>query len=303
MKKTLATAITSALLMLSQSSMADLTTGLAAHYSFDDCTATDNSGNHNNGTITGSLQCVKGADNQALQFDGASYITVPSAATLHPAKEWTMAFWIRVDSYANQFSAIIHKGGAATTCGTNREYTVWLQNNASFLQAVAGGDNANHCQAYFSSKPFTPSTGKWLHYVGIIDRSNHVMKIYLNGKLSTLLADQFSSFNSNTADLRIGSTEEINGAFAPFKGSLDDVRFYDRSLTETEIKELYTRVKPISGSVSGLQDYTATCTNITTGKSKIIPLANGLDKWSCNSAGLKSNEGDSIEIKLNGTSW
>ncbi|MDP2902286.1 MAG: hypothetical protein Q8N96_04160 [Methylovulum sp.] len=49
MSKTFAIAITAVLLGLSQSATADLTTGLAAHYTFDNCKATDSSGNGNNG--------------------------------------------------------------------------------------------------------------------------------------------------------------------------------------------------------------------------------------------------------------
>ena len=43
--------------------------GLVAHYTFDDGTATDNSGNGNNGTVNGATY-VDGKAGQALSFDG-----------------------------------------------------------------------------------------------------------------------------------------------------------------------------------------------------------------------------------------
>lgn len=298
MNKTLAIAITAVLLGLSQSAAADLTTGLAAHYTFDNCKATDNSGNNNNGTITGTLKCITGKENKALQFDGASYISVPSSASLNPVKEWTMAFWVRVDEITNEWSAIIHKGGELTGCATNREYAVWLNQAPNFYQTSAGDGN---CQIFKNSK--TIATGKWLHYVGVIDRNKHVMKIYINGKLNTKIADSYSSFNNNNSDLRIGFTEEAFSWNSPFKGALDDIRFYNRVLGDTEIQTLFEKAQSLSGGVNGLQQYSVTCTNTTTGLSKTIPLKDGVAGWNCAAAGLKSNEGDTIDIHLNGISW
>jgi len=140
-------------LAISSVASADLSTGLAAHYTFDDCQATDSSGNNNNGTITGTLKCITGKENKALQFDGASYISVPSSASLNPVKEWTMAFWVRVDEITNDWSAIIHKGGTDLTesCYNNREYSVWLNKQPFFHQTSAGNGD---CEKNIQSKTY-----------------------------------------------------------------------------------------------------------------------------------------------------
>ena len=121
-------------LIINSVALADLNTGLMAYYNFDDCSANDTSGNNNNGTINGNLSCVTGTVNKALQFDGASYINVPSNITLNPTKQFTMSFWIHVDEFTNVWSAIIHKGGGDTgSCYENREYSLWLRNGGSYL--------------------------------------------------------------------------------------------------------------------------------------------------------------------------
>lgn len=298
MNRTLAIAITAVLLDISQPATADLITGLAAHYTFDNCKASDNSGNNNNGTITGALKCIAGKENKALQFDGTSYISVPNSVTLNPDKEWTMAFWVRVDGFTNTWSAIIHKGGDLIDCAANRQYSVWLNDQLYFYQGSAGDGG---CQAVETSKPV--AKGTWLHYVGVIDRNKHVMKIYINGKLNAEIYDGYNSFNSNNADLRIGFSEENASWHSPFKGALDDIRLYNRVLSGAEIQALYNMAQPVSGSVKGLKQYSVTCTNTTTGLSKTIPLKDGQIGWNCSTAGLKSNEGDTIDIHLNGISW
>ncbi|GAB6139854.1 hypothetical protein JCM14076_05830 [Methylosoma difficile] len=300
MRKILAATITAILLGLNQSAMADLTTGLAAHYTFDNCQATDSSGNGNNGTITGKLKCINGIDNKALLFDGASYISVPSSASLNPVSEWTMAFWIRVDDINNEFLAVIHKGGVKTNCYYNREYSVWIHQNRYFTQSVAG-DTCNFPNQ--DSKTFDRLVGRWLHYVNVIDRNNkHVMKTYINGRLNVEQADSESGFKNNNANLWIGSNAEIYSLHSPFKGALDDIRFYNRALSDTEIQELYNTL-PVSGGIRGLRTQSVTCTNTTTGESKTIALPDGRVGWNCESAGLTSNPGDLIDIHLNGVSW
>ncbi|MDD5215939.1 MAG: hypothetical protein PHQ03_10435 [Methylococcales bacterium] len=49
---------------------ADLKDGLVAHWSFDDCRATDNSGNGHDGTLGGNPQCIEGIKGKAFSSDG-----------------------------------------------------------------------------------------------------------------------------------------------------------------------------------------------------------------------------------------
>lgn len=293
--------LASTLLLSGVAASADLTTGLAAHYSFDDCKATDSSGNNNNGTITGNLQCTKGMLGKGVLFDGASYISVPSSSSLHPVNQWTTAFWVRDDGMVKDWTSLVHKGGVDNDCASNREYSTWLFRSSSFSESTAGDGG---CRAYVTSKTIT-TVGKWLHYVGIVDRVNHIMKIYINGQLSAQQTDTYSAFNNNNYDLRIGFSEGggMSGSESPFKGALDDMRFYNRALSDSEIKTLYTMSQPISGTVKGVQQYSATCTNVNTGQTKTIALRDGMLAWNCKAAGLKTSPGDNINISIDAVSW
>ncbi|GAB6141764.1 hypothetical protein JCM14076_24930 [Methylosoma difficile] len=142
-----------------------------------------------------------------------------------------------MDKVTNEYFSIIHKGGVYTNCFPNREYSVWLNNtnNPIFQQASAGDGN---CQIFTeNSANITP--GKWLHFVGVINRNNHFQKVYINGELNLKIADSYNSFNNNNEDLRIGFPEETIWNNFPFKGALDDIRFYNRALNDTEIQRLY----------------------------------------------------------------
>lgn len=81
----------------------------------------------------------------------------------------------------------------------------------------------------------TAGTGIWQHLVVNVDREAAVMLLHLNGALlamadiSALGEDDIT----NEAALTIGS-----GANLPWKGLIDDVRIYKRTLTEQEIQVL-----------------------------------------------------------------
>ena len=92
------------------------------------------------------------------------------------------------------------------------------------------------------------------------------MQIYVDGVLIVDGNDPYSTFNNNSEDLLIGWTEEIVSSFSPFKGRIDELRIYNRALTEDEVKKLHGEystaiVQPMktiyeSTFVAGLEGWT-----------------------------------------------
>jgi len=80
------------------SAFADITSGLTTHWTFDDCTAADVSGNGMDGTITGTPTCVagltkNGSAGKALQFSSNAYIT--RMWSTFPAGNFTVSVWVK----------------------------------------------------------------------------------------------------------------------------------------------------------------------------------------------------------------
>lgn len=217
-----------------------LANGLMAHYPFDG-NAQDMSGNENNGTVNGATltQDRFGNANSAYSFDGVDdSIVVPSSPSLNPVDQLTIAFWIKINGITNVWSPIIYKAGPVYESGwSNREYTVWLHSTPSFFTSIAGvGGDQNQL---FSS---AVSSGEWVFYTVVMDRQTHLRKSYINGVLDTsLIPDSYSSFNNNTHDLVFGGRgEEGYSTISPLNGILDDIRLYNRALSDCEIKTLHT---------------------------------------------------------------
>ena len=216
---------------------ASLSDGLVAYYPFNG-NADDESGNGNDGEEHGDITYKLGIIGESVTFDGVDdYINVKSHTPINPIDQLAISFWVKVEGFTNVWSPIIHKGGPILTGCSNREYAVFLQNTTSFLLCSAGDDSSQHCYEAYGAK-----LGGWTHYVGIIDRKNHLMKIYVDGILKAEEIDSFSTFNNNDNDLIFGSSEEVHSAISPFKGRIDDLRIYNRILSEDEIKSLYNEV-------------------------------------------------------------
>ena len=208
--------------------------GLIAYYPFDG-NALDASGNGNNGTEYGGLKYKQGIKGDSASFDGIDdYIRVPSNPSLNPVDQLSISFWVKVEGFTNVWSPIVHKGGPWLSGSSNREYTVWLR-DTSLFHLTSAGDNSSQYYTFACCAMLD----HWTHYVGIIDRQNHRMRVYVNGVLKVDANDPYSTFNNNSEDLLIGWTEEVNPAYSPFKGQIDELRIYNRALTEDEVKELY----------------------------------------------------------------
>ena len=82
------------------------------------------------------------------------------------------------------------------------------------------------------------SSGIWYHIVITISSNN--LRMYING----ILVDENNVFilTSHPYNLNIGANYSGTDKF--FNGSIDDVRIYNRALSETEIKTLYNSYNP-----------------------------------------------------------
>ena len=80
-------------------------------------------------------------------------------------------------------------------------------------------------------------------FTAVVDRIvNHQMQVYINGVLKGTITDTYSNFTINNYPLLIGAWSETNQEYTPFfKGKLDELRIYNRVLSQAEITSLYNQ--------------------------------------------------------------
>ena len=217
--------------------------GLVAHYPFDG-NAQDASGHGRHGSVRGAVPTMDRHGNAAgaYAFDGRDdVIVIPNGPVFNDQPAFTLSLWAAFnDPYSESF------GGNGVTCllakGTNYDYQYGLcaVNNrpgrdlfTTAWQSEGGGvtDAAGELTLV--------RDGAWHSIVGVV--SAEVSKLYVDGKLiATSEASTGRRWNtSGNADVTIGGILQQGGT-GFFSGKIDDVRIYNRALSDAEVAALRT---------------------------------------------------------------
>jgi fibronectin type 3 domain-containing protein len=203
--------------------------GLVAAYSFNEGTGTtvfDSSGNNLSGTIVGATWTTAGKYGNALSFNGSSsYIDLGDPAALQLIGSMTLEAWVRAAANPSNDGEIIAKSSSPgwqlkTTPDTGPE---------TFGLKVTGASSS--AQRYSS---ITRSLNTWYHVAAVYNAATGAMDIYVNGVLSDgeLNGAIPPSQDDQPVDVNIGRR---TGGFY-FNGIIDEVRIYNRALSQAEIQ-------------------------------------------------------------------
>ncbi|MBI9019144.1 MAG: LamG domain-containing protein [Phycisphaerae bacterium] len=186
---------------------------------------------------------TEGHDGQALEFDGIDDRVEFSSATVANGfgftNSVTMALWVKTSGSINSKKCgLVLQGpaGADHTQG-NKILAINADGAVSLL--------ANSVGELTSIATSTVVTdGQWHHIVATIDfesvGDNDTLKIYIDGVLEvdTDVAN-INRYNSQATDfIMILGSVTGNTSWDSFQGLMDDVRFYNHTLTQDEIIQI-----------------------------------------------------------------
>ena len=213
--------------------------GLVAHYTFDDGTASDSSGNGNNGTVNGATAVVGKVGSGAMSFDGVDdIIEVTQSSSINDPLALTVSVWAKQSTLKTNgyyiSKADNSSGGHGWSFGSGNVAN-------SSLSFVVHGFTTTDLSSISASGVIT--TNSWNHYVVTWDGSNTAanVRMYKNG----VEVSYATQTNGGSATPQSDSARNIKFARESGTGStffnvnMDDVRVYNRALTQAEIIELY----------------------------------------------------------------
>lgn len=204
----------------------DIEEGLAGHWTFDETdgdVAKDSSGNDNDGEITGDPEWVPGKIGGALEFDGDDFVNCGNGDSLQIQDQITIAFWFQVDAFINTWEAFLAKGD--NSYRTSRGGGTGNATHMGISGTTVGGGNG-----WFNGTQIVTG-GDWHHMTAIYDGEEG--RIYIDGELD-MTSPGSGKINISAHNFYIGENAQATGRF--FHGLLDDIRIYNRALTEEEIE-------------------------------------------------------------------
>lgn len=210
------------LLISSNCKSGTLDSGLVAFYPFNGNTF-DESGNGNHGVNYGATLTTNrfGLMNKAFYFN-SNYIEVPNSASLRsPVTSMTIAFWTNISQWDQNSAGFLAKSNTSSY----GQYGA-IANNDPYIQFDLGGQ--------YVRIPRYLATNRW--YFVCLRWDGQEIKLYLNETLY-----DSASFTGTVAPdnfpLILG--KHTSGGVRYLNGKLDDVRIYNRALTDAEILRLY----------------------------------------------------------------
>jgi hypothetical protein len=197
--------------------------GLVAAYSFDAGSGSalaDVSGSGNNGTISGATWSAQGHTGGALSFDGVNdLVTIADANSLDLTTGMTLEAWAR--------PAVL----------TNWRMVVLKEQPGQLVYALYANNNGNRPSAniYIGADrelrgPARLTVNTWTHLAATYDGTT--LRLFVNGTQAATTA-LTGSIATSSSPLRIGGNTIWSEWFS---GLIDDVRVYNRALTQAQIQ-------------------------------------------------------------------
>ncbi len=196
--------------------------GLVAAYGFEEGRgpkAMDASGNANNGKIKRAIR-TRGRFGKAIYLDGKNWVTVKDSVSLDLTGAFTLEAWVKPKAIRR--SSIIYKQKAKGS-----SYDLYAYHDTD-LPVSSFNDGAGY--SVVSGVNQLPVKG-WSHLAASFDGA--VQRLYLNGAEVSSVRAQKTAIQPSDDVLRIGGNG-VSGDY--FRGTIDEVRIYNRALTLEEIQ-------------------------------------------------------------------
>ena len=213
------------------------TNGLVGYWPFNG-NANDESGNGNNGIVTGATLAADriGNSNSAYNLDGINdYITIPDSPSLR-LNNATISSWISYTSASKMMLMVKHNlldAYNANYAFEINEYTA-LKGPRVLGMYDNGNCNSYNWTNYHSNTDI--GDNQWHHVVGTF--GSDYLKIYIDGNFIGQIATPNTVMNACAgSEFLVG--RGWNGFPNWYNGKLDDLAIWNRVLTQEEISNLF----------------------------------------------------------------
>ncbi|MFA4871486.1 MAG: LamG-like jellyroll fold domain-containing protein [Patescibacteria group bacterium] len=206
--------------------------GLIGYWNFDDGDAKDSSGAGNDGIKKNGVVISPYAEKGMVAiFDGVDdYIEIPNTNTSPLTDKITVSAWIYFnDSSFTTQQWVVNQGRDYYGSG----WGILLYNGA--LRFSVNTNNADDGREITIASPV--SSRRWYYVTAVYDSINGA-KLYIDGVEKANASAKGKIVYKYNEKITFGVMAFYSPTYFKFSGMLDDVRIYNRVLSDTEIKEL-----------------------------------------------------------------
>jgi hypothetical protein len=199
----------------------------------------DTSGNGLDGDIVNSVERTTGKYGKGVHFDGGTgYINVPHNNLLNPGTgSYSWELWTKIDKWPvdwNDYVTIYQKSTGNMANG----YLLSTYPTPEFFSIISNTTGTDFQSDSYDAKP----TGNWYHIVQVWNTDTNKQMLYINGVLEDVDSVGSMDTMNGSTDLIIGAG---NGGVANYRGTIDEIRFYDYARSATQVAWSYNKGDPL----------------------------------------------------------
>ena len=180
----------------------------------------------------------------AYSFDGTNdYITAGSTTDftfLHDGGKNTITFWLKKDTPESGDVREILGTADGTSNGCEVIYLDRSSSSETRKVKIEFTNASSQQIGMYYAQEFFPNDSDWHHYAIVTDISNSYLKAYVDGveKTADSSYPSFTGTPVSTAQQHVLNIGRRNAGQFYLDGDLDDLSFWDRNLSTTEIEKL-----------------------------------------------------------------
>lgn len=201
---------------------------LEAYYPFETATGTrvyDNTANNINAVLPSGVTRATGKLDQSLSFDGTNGVDLGNPGQLQITENQTISMWLKPTDFSvaqNPFAKA--RGGEGAIMQS-------LDGKLTYSYGTSGG-NASPYQSVATTAALP--LNEWTHVSLVRDLSDMTITWYINGQQDTQVTASYAAAASSSLSALIG-----NGDVGGYRGSIDELKIFSRTLTALEVRAEY----------------------------------------------------------------
>lgn len=160
----------------------------------------------------------------ALHFDGVSYAVIPEAV-VDTSGSYTICAWLVHDA-TERMTAVSIGSPQHGAC-----YLQYIPSDGGFKFSVTVSERDP--LAIYAASAVPVEHGTWSHVAGVHDAAKREIRLYVNGMLEA--KTPYATPWRATDATYFGCSQVIDRIIDQWWGTIDDIRIYDRALTDAEI--------------------------------------------------------------------
>ena len=213
--------------------------GPVAYFPFNG-NSLDESNNGNDGRVYGAILTNDrfGNNSSAYNFDGINdYIEIAHSDSLRFGTELTISAWVKISSVTGETQRIVTKWSNGSNNLDQQVFLLDYRTTNEHGIAFNFANSGEHFHHLTQFQPINIADEVW-HFIATT-YDGHYAKMFLDGKL---ISEELVMVVAPNATSRIyigGGGSRHPMPIYMFKGAIDDLRIYNRDLSEDEIQALY----------------------------------------------------------------